>query len=278
MRRNHGAILKRLLTSAVLLPVLLALILVPKLEVCFMLFCTGLAAVGLHEYFAMARRKGLNVEGPIGTLVGALVVLSANWGRLELTAMVFFVGTALMAWAHILGGAWSLTGLAASVFGVFYVGWLPAHFVLLRQTPGVGAGLVMILCVAVMASDAGAYFTGKTLGKHKLAARVSPNKTWEGAVGGVLAALLGAVLLYFLRNALHWNIYPAWGVAAYMGVCAVLAVIEQIGDLLESMLKRDAGVKDSGGLFPGHGGVLDRCDGFLFAAPVLYYLAALFEV
>ncbi len=278
MRRNRGAILKRLLTTAVLLPLLLALILVPKLEPCFMLFCALLAAVGLREYFSLARRKGINVEGAFGIVAGTLVVLSANWGRLELTAMVFFVGTALMAWAHILAGAWSLTGVAASVFGVFYVGWLSAHFVLLRQMPGIGPGLVIMLCVAVMASDAGAYFVGKSFGKHKLAARVSPNKTWEGAVGGVVAAVLGAVVLYLLRSSLHWGIYPDWGLPAYMGVCVALAVTEQIGDLLESMLKRDAGVKDSGGLFPGHGGVLDRCDGFLFAAPVLYYLAALVEV
>ena len=278
MRRNQGAILQRLLTAAVLIPILLALILSPRLELFFMLFCAVLSSVGIHEFYVMAGRKGMKPEHVFGVVMGGLVVVSAYWGNLDITSMVFFLGTALMAWVHILRGAWSISGLIASVFGVFYVGWLPAHLVLLHQRPGIGAGLVMLLCVAVIVSDSGAYFTGKMIGKHKLAARVSPNKTWEGAVGGVVAAMLFGAALYWLRIRLGWEIYPKWSLLAYVGAAMVLAVVEQIGDLVESMIKRDAGVKDSGGLFPGHGGVLDRCDGFLFAAPVLYYLAALGEV
>ena len=136
--------------------------------------------------------------------------------------------------------------------------------------------LLAVLLTAVICSDTGAYFAGRSLGRHKLAPKVSPNKTWEGSVGGVLAAVAGMAVLYGLRGALRGVVMlPAWPVLVYVLVGVVLAVIGQVGDLAESMLKRDAGVKDSGGIFPGHGGVLDRCDGILFAAPALYYMVLL---
>jgi len=109
---------------------------------------------------------------------------------------------------------------------------------------------------------------------HKMAPVLSPNKTWEGAVAGFLAALLGMAAACLLSR--WFNALPQWTLAHYLGIGAVLSVVSQVGDLAESSLKRAAGVKDSGSLFPGHGGVLDRCDGFLFATPALYYMLVLF--
>lgn len=275
---KRGAVMQRLITAAVYIPLVLALVLLPALSVVFLLFCTGMAVLGMQEFLAMARIKGIAAEKTCALLSCAAIMLSAYAGSVDIMAMVFFTGAALTAWVHILRGTWSFQGLLASVFGVFYVGWLPAHFVLLHRFPAIGPGLIILLCVGVMCSDAGAFAVGKTFGKHKLAARVSPNKTWEGAFGGVLAAVVGAIMLYFLRALFDWQCYPHWRLAAYIVSCAALSVVSQIGDLVESVLKRGAGVKDSGTIFPGHGGVLDRCDGLLFAAPMLYYLTAIGEV
>jgi phosphatidate cytidylyltransferase len=110
------------------------------------------------------------------------------------------------------------------------------------------------------------------LGKHKMAPKVSPNKTWEGAAAGLIGAVAGASALWALRIYGDLDALPNWPLWRYMHAGALVSIVAQIGDLTESCLKRDAGVKDSGNFFPGHGGVLDRTDGFLFAAPVLYYL------
>lgn len=273
-----SGVLPRLLTAALYIPLVLTMVLVQSLSVVFLLFCTVLAVLGMQEFCSIVKAKGIVPEKVCGMFSCAAIMLSAYAGSLDITAMVFFTGAALTAWVHILRGTWSLHGLLASVFGVFYAGWLPAHFVLLHRFPEIGPGLIIVLCVGVMCSDAGAYFVGKSFGKHKLAVKASPNKTWEGAIGGVAAAVIGAALLYGLRALFDWQCYPQWRLMAYVLSCAALAVVSQIGDLVESVLKRGAGVKDSGMFFPGHGGVLDRCDGLLFAAPMLYYLTAIGEV
>jgi phosphatidate cytidylyltransferase len=164
--------------------------------------------------------------------------------------------------------------LASSLFGIFYVGWMGAHFTLLQSTPVIGPGLVTILMLAVAVTDAFAYLGGRAFGRTKLAPLISPNKTREGAVSGFLFTLLAMLILWTLRKQGYGDALPDWSLPRYIGTGAVLSVVGQIGDLAESCLKRSAGVKDSGSIFPGHGGVLDRCDGMLFAAPVLYYMIA----
>jgi phosphatidate cytidylyltransferase len=134
---------------------------------------------------------------------------------------------------------------------------------------------VTFLLVAVAISDTGAYFVGRAFGKHKLAPMTSPKKSWEGAAGGVVFAVLAVLVLWQLVRHFGWQrYYPPTMWWAWAVLAAILAVVSQIGDLAESMIKREMGVKDAGRFFPGHGGVLDRCDGLLFAAPALYYLYA----
>src|SRR5690606_3746527 len=169
----------------------------------------------------------------------------------------------------------SVPGLASSVFGIFYVGWFGAHFTLLhsvhRGDVHIGPGLVTLLIVAVVLTDSAAYFVGSRFGRHKVAPAISPNKSWEGAAGGLVFSLAGMAVLYFLYRRFPDGPLPDWNFPRYLFAGALLSAVAQVGDFAESAIKRDAGVKDSGVLFPGHGGVLDRCDGFLFAAPVLYY-------
>ena len=275
LRANEGSTAVRLMTALALIPVVLALIWTPGLERGFLLFITGLVFIGLREFFRMAAARGIEPCSWCATRLGTLLipVTAVQAAAPVRVTDVFLLAVLALGALHVLSGRHTLAGFAVSVLGVAYVGLLPAHFVMLHGLPE-GPGLVTLLLVAVALSDTGAYFAGKHLGRHKLAPRVSPNKTWEGAAGGVAAALPGMAVLYLLHTHAGVAFFPVRSLPAYLAVGAALAVIGQMGDLVESMLKRDAGVKDAGGLFPGHGGVLDRCDGFLFAGPALYYVAA----
>ncbi|MEX2015590.1 MAG: phosphatidate cytidylyltransferase [Candidatus Hydrogenedentales bacterium] len=269
--KKKGGLLPRVLTALVLLPLALALVWAPGLAGIFAIFVTIIAAIGLHEYYRLAVRA--DPERITGLLAGTLVVISGASGDPIAANAVLYLGILLVAGVHVLHARASVTRLASSLFGVVYVGWFAAHLLLLHALPGIGAGLVLMLFVAVILTDTAAYFVGKNFGRHKLAPVVSPNKTWEGAIGGLLFSTLGLGALYFLRARYDWEALPEWSLLRYVFAGAILCIAAQVGDLMESSLKRDAGVKDSGSIFPGHGGVLDRCDGFLFAAPVLYYMA-----
>lgn len=263
----------RLATALVVLPVALALIWIEPLGDGFLLFVAVVACAGLAEYYQLAKARNLEVEALPGVAAGTLVTLSA-WGANGIhSSAAVCAAVILVGFVHVVKGNISFAGIAASIFGVVYVGWFAAHVVLLQRLPGQGPGIVTTLFVAVILTDTAAYFGGRALGRHKLAPVVSPNKTWEGAVSGFVFATLGLCGLYLLRDRYSWTALPEWPLYKYAMAGALLSVASQVGDLVESSLKRDAGVKDSGVFFPGHGGVLDRCDGFLFAAPVLYYIA-----
>ena len=185
----------------------------------------------------------------------------------------------------------ALVSISGTFFGVIYVGWLLSHAVVLRNFHSValskyGAGAVaylgidpdsgiffMMFCLtAVVLSDAGAYFAGRAWGRRRLAPRISPGKTVEGAIGGVLVGTGGGLAAKAVFDAF----WPAlsqplgWGAAALMA--ALIAVVAIVGDLVESLLKRDARIKDTGRLLPGVGGVLDRIDSPLLGIPVTYYM------
>lgn len=149
-------------------------------------------------------------------------------------------------------------------FGVSYVGFLGAHLLLLYQLPD-GSSWILVLTAITAGSDSGAYYCGRRFGKHKLCSLVSPNKTIEGAIGGLVVGVAMAVLMTML---LHLQV----NLVFLVPVAVLLTGVGIVGDLTESIIKRATGSKDSGTLLAGHGGVLDRVDSLLFAAPVLYYL------
>ena len=166
-----------------------------------------------------------------------------------------------------------IVNVATTTLGALYCGWLPCHLLLIRQigltrigafqfSPSTGLCLLMFVFLAVVMTDIGAYYCGVNFGKHKLAEVISPKKTIEGAVGGALCAIIVSCFGVFYTNLslLH---------AIIGGI--LITVSAQLGDLSESLIKRDAGVKDSSDILPGHGGMLDRFDGYIFAIPVAYY-------
>ena len=267
-----GNLAKRVLTALVLLPTVLLLIWHPELEVAFVLLVAALVSIGLLEYYHLAGLRERSREARVGVAAGLAIIFSAYFSNLPLTNFTLCIGLVAATLARTRRGGDLYHSLTAPAFGLLYVSWCGAHFVLLHGTEGRGAALVTFLVCIIVLSDTGAYFTGKSLGTRKLAPVISPNKTWEGALGAVGASMVGACIFYYLRAWTPFAGLPAFGLAAYLLLGAALSVVGQLGDLAESALKRAAGEKDSGSVLPGHGGVLDRCDGFLFGGPILYYI------
>jgi phosphatidate cytidylyltransferase len=183
----------------------------------------------------------------IPLLLSSAVVLSLLW----LLARPQKEGT-------FLGWAWTIAG-------ILYVGWLLSHLVALRGLDD-GRNWVFLALLANFGSDTAAYFTGRALGRHKLAPSISPGKTWEGAIAGILGAIIIS-LLFTIPSPLSLPL--GYGQAIVIGL--LVSIFGQLGDLVESLLKRNMGVKDSGSLLPGHGGALDRMDSVVFAGVVVYY-------
>ena len=158
------------------------------------------------------------------------------------------------------------TGSLTVAGAVVYVGWLGQYLVGVHELAD-GRDWLLLAMLATFAGDTGAYFTGVTLGRHKMAPAISPKKTWEGFAGGFAAAVGAAVTVYAL-GAMEFDL------ALALGLGVVIALVGPVGDLAESLLKRGMGVKDASGLVPGHGGFLDRLDSLLFTVPATYFFVA----
>ncbi len=254
-------LLPRVLTALVGIPLLLWL--VHAGGVAFALFVVGVCALCSYEYALILRLGGRPVQALPAVLVGtALAACTALGGPFPLALAA---GVMLIAGVELFSATHSMDRAALTLFGALFAGWMPSHLALIRDIRPHGEAFVVLVFLAVWAADSAGYFAGRAFGKNALAAEVSPKKTWEGAVAGLAAAVLVALLVqrFGLRDALS----PLW--AAALG--AAVGVIGQVSDLAESMIKRDAGVKDSGALLPGHGGVFDRFDSYILAAPAVYY-------
>lgn len=234
-----------------------------------------LAALALHEYFALCRASGIRVIAVIG-YAGAVGVCLAQaravGGGVNFTFAVlgfFMLLLASVALFQIGELKEYLAAVAATAFGVFYVG-LPFSFLISLRfgDPASGSHWIFVLFIVIWAGDIFAYFAGRAAGRHLLFPRVSPKKTWEGSVAGFLGSLAGAWAYT------HW-VWKSADVVIVMILAGLVAVAGQVGDLVESAMKRGAGIKDSGGILPGHGGVLDRVDALLFGSAFLWLALAL---
>ena len=229
--------------------------------------------LGLIEFYRMMRGKGLQPY----PLLGHLCALGLLWKvyRPHQSQTDFLVTAALLLTLGLglrrpdLKGR--VEGMAVTLFGVLYVGWLSAHLVRLRELPwragtayADGAAYALLAFFLTWSCDTGAYAVGRSLGRNRPWTRISPRKSVEGAFGGLLAAIAAA----FVARAWFAPFLSA-GDAAVLG--ALVGVFAQVGDLVESMLKRDARHDDSSDLIPGHGGILDRFDSLYFAAPLVFY-------
>jgi phosphatidate cytidylyltransferase len=250
----------------VALPLLILLILKGSyfLFACFILV---LSLLGLAEFYRMAlpERK---LEGSVASLAGVALPLALVFpGYLPfMGAVTSCVILAALLFLFRFTDIKTAAGESALLLlGILYVPLLLGHLLLLRGLPH-GIQWVFLLLVIVMAGDSGAYYVGCNFGRRKLYPAVSPNKSVEGALGGVAGSLAGAFIA-------RGTFFPELTVVDAVLTAILLGILGQLGDLFESLLKRSFGVKDSGTIVPGHGGILDRLDSILFAAPVAYYYA-----
>lgn len=258
-------LLPRVLTALVGIPLLLWL--VHSGAFSFGVFMTGVAALCCYEYALVLKMGGRPVQPITTILFGAALAACAAFGGP--VGLVLTGGVALVAVVEMSCPEHSMDRAALTLFGGVFAGWMPAHLALIRDLRPHGEAFLLMTFVSVWCMDTAAYAVGRSIGRHPLASTLSPKKTWEGAVAGFVAAV--GVCVLFQRFVLADSLSPlfAAGVGATIGVCG------QLSDLAESMVKRDAGVKDSGALLPGHGGILDRFDSFILCAPAVYHLLSL---
>ena len=266
--------MRRVLTAAVLIPLVLFVVFYNSLPL-LTLASAAVAGLAAWEFLALAAAHGAIGIPRTAVLVGIALLFLCTFFRPEYTL------PALGGMAFVLLGICSfrlpapqvLPAAAASTFALLYIGWSLTTLPLI-SAQGNGPSLLLLLFLSVWAGDVAALYIGRNFGKHKLT-RISPNKTWEGSIASVAGTVLVIALLLLAaielnRRGFDQLNYPG-SVTRTLLLSVLLNVAAQLGDLLESALKRGAGVKDSGTLLPGHGGVLDRIDALLLAAPVLWY-------
>ena len=259
----------------------------------FAIMAGGLWIVGLvliivtlasKEYVKILEHKGFRPSSRIIILSSFIFAALAYFNRFDMVALAFTV-CSIMAFMSVLfkGKQPYIANVATTILGFVYCGWFPLHLLFLRDLGShplyegliktnvttEGAGYALLLFFAVILTDSMCYYTGCYFGKHKLSKVISPNKTIEGSIGGTLSCMIfcfifGQVLMI------------PWYHCIILGL--LIAAFAQIGDLCESMIKRDAGVKDSSNILPGHGGFLDRTDSYILTIPVVHYYMFMFVV
>ena len=254
----------------------------------FTLATALLTYLALLEFFKMAEFKGIRPATKT-TLFSCFIIFITTYletiGLLEgdiSNSILPISAVGICTWLLLQPKSGTISDIAASIFGLFYLGFLPSYWIKLRGLESAilsssegplsfdnlssttGLHLTLTSCFLIVASDIGSYFIGKSYGKRSLSP-ISPSKTIEGLIGGISCSILLAIFFAFL---LKWE-YP-FLVGIFYGI--FISLMALVGDLIESMMKRDAKIKDSGTFLPGHGGILDRIDSYIFTPSVLYYI------
>ncbi len=263
-------------------------------SVCIIALLTLIAAAAILEFYRLLDVAGIPSFRVVGVLAAIALVLGTGWSLVvprvlgvrvfeaEVFVLFITVTAVLLRQFPQKHNTQPLATVACTLLGILYVPMLFNFFTKLAFTWGesspfatvsaTGVALPIYLIVVVKVTDIGAYFTGRLFGRHKLIPRISPGKTWEGFIGGILTGLLTSLMFRAANGGCFGQVAWSWFDAVALGL--LLPLIGTVGDLTESLLKRAAGVKDAGSMVPGMGGLLDVLDSLLFAAPALYYYVA----
>ncbi len=236
-------------------------------------FATLLILAGLYEFFYMVEKKGVRLFKPLGLFIGAFIPITIycrfsiqeGW---QFSFIVIALFTLFLLELTKKDTHQAILSISATVFGVIYISWCFSFIIRIRQMPE-GAMLTAFLILVTKSSDVGAYLWGKKFGKTSLIRRISPNKSLEGAVGGFFTSLCVGIACSFFVESLQF--------LEKFFLIVILAFISQLGDIFESLLKRDCKVKDSGKILPGMGGILDVIDSLIFTAPTFYLYLTLMK-
>jgi len=256
---------KRVITALLGLPLLVAVVWFDKPLPWFTVFIAIWGLLAAYEFYRLVGVSGIYSLTVFGLFFTLLIIISPHCPS-------SFAAPLLVTLAVVLPLIWlvlrqrvegAFTGWAWMVVGFLYVGWMLSFLVDLRLEAG--RNWVFFALFTTFGSDTAAYFVGRVLGRHRLAPRISPHKSWEGAIGGMLGAA-AVSLLFTLSTPLYITLSIGQGIV----LALLVSIFGQIGDLAESLLKRNTGVKESGTVFPGHGGFLDRMDSVVFAGVTVY--------
>jgi phosphatidate cytidylyltransferase len=294
-KKERSDLPARLFTASILIPGVLYVIAAGGLWVLGTVIVFVLLAQ--REFYGLIEDKGAHPIVGFGLAGGAALPVVAYLGN-EYHATLLMTATLLVVMLAQLGRreiTESLVSISGTFFGVFYVGWLLSHAVVLREfhtqmvarhgpiataqlqvVPDTGAFLLVYCLAVVVLCDTGAYFAGRAYGKRKLAPRISPGKTIEGAIGGVVLGTVGGLAMKSIFDLVWPELSAVLGYAAAAGFGVLVSIVGIVGDLVESLLKRDASRKDAGSLLPGMGGILDRVDAPILGIPATYYLMLLY--
>jgi len=275
----------RILTAAVALPILIASIVLPSYIPETVWIFVGIAALalaaGLFEFYSLTKKLELKADAAIGYLGAAALTVAfifdapASDPNLLLMTLAGFAIVVLITQTFRFQKDFTkmLTGMGVTILGVLYLAFLGGFLIATRVgfegRTNLSTHLLGYFFLVLMGSDTGAYFAGRALGKRKLAPGISPGKTWEGLIGGLVAAAAFAALATF------W-FFPELPYQFSIPLAVVMAGVGVLGDLAESAMKRGAKTKDAASILPGHGGLLDRLDSLLLNAPILYYFARIY--
>jgi phosphatidate cytidylyltransferase len=235
--------------------------------------------VGIFEFYDILRSKGMQPYKKVGITAAIVLCLTAYFQSYVFTYFVLTLLIVVLSFSELFRKEHdrAINHISTTIFGILYVGWLLSHLILLRELPTVtgksyflGFTYVLLPFIIGWGYDTGAFFSGRAFGKHKILQRISPAKTWEGAVGGFLLSL---IMLFIYQQVFRLTYLTNFDVVILAFIGCILA---QSGDFVESLIKRDANLKDAGSHIPGHGGVLDRFDSLLFTAPFVYYYLRFF--
>lgn len=265
---------KRIITSVIGIPLLIAIIAFGGIPLKIALI--GVSLIGVYEFYRAVNLnkeiKAINDLGYLFVIVFSFILSNFSFQSYLLFTTAFIMSLFIsMLLNH---QKYNINDVAITYIGFYYVCFLLSHIVMLRQISG-GFIFVWLIFITAWGSDTGAYFTGSAIGKHKLAPKLSPHKTIEGAIGGVVLSTVLCIIYGFCIMKLT-NTDISILNFALIGIAG--SIVGQLGDLGASAIKRYTGIKDYGNLFPGHGGVLDRFDSILFTAPLVYYLVVLLKM
>ncbi len=266
-----GSLARRLFAAAVFLPCFF--IIAHRGGIYYLILVDTIIITGLFEFYRMMEAKGLRPYKWIGLLSGGALpwYLFFRQGMYANVLLTLTFIAVMIAELLRKDKGHAVYHISVTIFGVLYVSWLGSHLMLLRELPIIagldyafGYTFVIIVFTLTWCYDTGAYAFGRIFGRHKLFPSISPSKTIEGAIGGTFLSIVGILIARMLMD-------TQLGIVAAVALAIAASVIGQLGDLVESMIKRDAKIKDSSTAIPGHGGILDRFDSLLFTAPLIYY-------
>ena len=258
----------RIIVSLIAIPLILAACFYGGLPFLFFVLLIGL--VSFYEFSAMTKNRMAYVNFSLGAITVLIIIINTYYAFTGLNIILVLATSLLLLFELFRNKESAIINIGTTLLGILYFGVLASSILLIREffsksdmLYSEGGYLIISIMVSIWVCDSAAFFLGSAFGKHKLFPRVSPNKSWEGAIAGFVFAIVGMIASKFILLE-----YLSWQDVIVIGIIA--GTIGQLGDLVESLIKRDAKVKDSSAIIPGHGGIFDRFDSLLLTAPIVY--------